>query len=141
MVANTSCPDDAVPLTAENYLHDKPVLPVASVLAEAQVAPPLQQESLPSAKDDASKESQGSKEAQDNGTLRARLQKALPIVVVILLLLGLLGALLSSFFYPGSGTGAFMLPYAARPLAESGVIALGAWKSSSTCLRGKRWQN
>lgn len=134
-------PDDAVPLTAENYLHDKPVLPVASVLAEAQVAPPLQQEPLPLAKDDTNKKSQGNKEAQDNGTLRARLQKALPIVVVILLLLGLLGALLSSFFYPGSGTGAFMLPYAARPLAESGVIALGAWKSSSTCLRGKRWQN
>jgi hypothetical protein len=119
-------------LTAENYLRDKPVLPVVAVLPEAQIAPPLQQESLPSAKDDASKESQESKETQVNGTWRARLKKALPIVVVILLLLGLLGALLSSFFYPGSGAGAFVLPHAARPLAESGVIVLGA---------GKRWQN
>lgn len=127
-----TAPDDVVPLTAENYLRDKPVLPVVAVLPEAQIAPPLQQEPLPPAKDDANKGLQESKETPDNGTWRARLKKALPIVVVILLLLGLLGALLSSFFYPGSGAGAFVLPHVTHPLAASGVIVLGA---------GKRWQN
>jgi hypothetical protein len=38
------------------------------------------------------------------------LRKALPIVVVILLLLGLLGALLSSFYFPGDGHGAYSPP-------------------------------
>jgi len=116
-------PDNAVPLTAEDYLRDKPVLPVASALPEAQIAPLLHQVPLPPTKDDPIKERKG---AQDNKTLRTRLKKALPIVVVILLLLGLLGALLSSFFYPGSGTGAFVLPHTAQSLVESGVIVLGA---------------
>ncbi len=127
-------PDNAVPLTAEDYLRDKPILPVASALPDAQIAPLLHQVPLPPTKDDLIKVRKG---AQDNETLRARMKKALPIVVVILLLLGLLGALLSSFFYPGSGTGTFVLPHTTHPFVESGVIVLGAWKSSSKCLRGK----
>lgn len=131
-------PDDAVPLTAENYLRDKPVIPVVAVLPEAQIVPLLQQVSLPPAKDGTSRESQGSKEVQDDKTLRARLKKALPIVVVILLLLGLLGALLSSFFYPGSGTGAFVLPHTTHPFVESGVIVLGAWRGSAFVRYGNK---
>jgi serine/threonine protein kinase len=86
-------PDNAVPLTAENYLHNKPAMPVIAALPEDQIDPHMP---LPPAKDDAPKESQVE---QDTKTLLVRLNKALPIVVVILLLLGLLGALLSSFFY------------------------------------------
>ncbi len=88
-----SVPDDAVPLTAENYLRNQPVVPVGVVVPEVQPEP---QVSLSLAKDEARKEE---KEAHDTKTLRARLNKALPIVVVILLLLGLVGALLSSFLY------------------------------------------
>ena len=150
-------PDNAVPFTAENYLRDTPVMPVIAALPEDQIDPHMP---LPPAKDDAPKERQ---EEQDTKTLRVRLNKALPIVVVILLLLGLLGALISSFFYPGSGAGAFMLRQMKHPVVESGVLMLGAWRGGSyvrygnelmklalwkrksigseKCLRGKRWQN
>lgn len=118
---------NAVPLTAEDYLRDKdksevlgtqtaqtppaqqnqplqqpehaqdiqPVSPVVPVSA------PLLEEHKPT--DD--KVTQGEQEAQedrkahDDKSFHARLQKVLPIIVVILLLLGLLGAFLSSYFY------------------------------------------
>ena len=121
-------------------------------------ADPVEWSPIPGVPDN--KESQ---KEQVTKTLRVRLNKALPIVVVILLLLGLLGALLSSFFYPGSGAGAFMLPQMKHPVVESGVLMLGAWRGGSyvrygnelmklalwkrksigseKCLRGKRWQN
>ncbi len=40
-------------------------------------------------------------------TFQARLKKLLPLLVVILLLLGLLGAILSAFFYPATKPGAY----------------------------------
>lgn len=81
-----------VPLTADAYLRSKPQVP----------------EELPAG-------SEGvvtTKEADRNGGNRFNegLRKALPIVVVVLLLLGLLGALLSSFFFPADGPGAYVRP-------------------------------
>jgi serine/threonine protein kinase len=72
-------PDDtssAVPLAASDYLEQKPVV--------AETAEPVPVAEQP----DTSKK-----------TFAALLHQMLPIVVVILLLLGLAGALLSSFFY------------------------------------------
>jgi serine/threonine protein kinase len=86
---------NAVPSTAGSYLHRKPVVsggqPSAPSAPQASTAP---------------------QEANSNQSSRfnERLKKALPIVVVILLLLGLLGALLSSFFFPSDGPGAHMSP-------------------------------
>jgi hypothetical protein len=66
----------SVPLTASEYLDQRPVV--------AQTAEPAP---APSQSDKSGK------------TFAALLQQMLPIVVVILLLLGLVGALLSSFLY------------------------------------------
>ncbi|MFL5659401.1 MAG: serine/threonine protein kinase [Ktedonobacteraceae bacterium] len=81
-----------VPLTADAYLRSKPHVP----------------EDLPAGSEGVSV----AKEADRNGGNRFNegLRKALPIVVVVLLLLGLLGALLSSFFFPSDGPGAYVRP-------------------------------
>ena len=79
----------SVPLTANAYLQSKPVV---------QEAP---EPALSSAKGIVHNEGNRFSEG---------LRKALPIVVVILLLLGLLGALLSSFFFPSAGPGAYLVP-------------------------------
>ncbi|MFL5703682.1 MAG: serine/threonine protein kinase [Ktedonobacteraceae bacterium] len=83
----------SVPLTANAYLHSKP-LPPTELPPEPQTS-----SSLPQAND-----------SQNENKLNEGLRKALPIVVVILLLLGLLGALLSSFYFPGDGHGAYSPP-------------------------------
>ena len=83
------------PLTADDYLHSKPLVPG---VPQAPLAPPT------SPAPPATAEPHDDKEQK---TSTSRLKKLLPIIVVILLLLGLLGALLSSFFYssgsPNSG--------------------------------------
>jgi hypothetical protein len=106
-IANAVTPPhevNAVPLTAGGYLHSKPMVSEGRPsVPESSTAP---------------------EEADGNGSNRfnERLRKALPIVVVILLLLGLLGALLSSFFFPSDGPGAYMRPgHAAQYLLVSRV--------------------
>ena len=84
---------ESVPLTADAYLHSKPLAPT-ELPPEPQIS-----SSLPQAND-----------SRNENKLNEGLRKALPIVVVILLLLGLLGALLSSFYFPSDGHGAYNLP-------------------------------
>jgi serine/threonine protein kinase len=130
---------NAVPLTAEDYLRDNAEAPrtqstqtppahqnqplqqsqgIQPVSPVVPVPPPLFEEHKP--EDD--KTTQGeqrrgeihraqAQKAHDDTSFHARLQKVLPIIVVILLLLGLLGAFLSSFFFPGSAPGAFVSPH------------------------------
>ena len=69
-----------VPFTANDYLRNKPLV-------------------LPTP-DEAIQE-------QKSETFQARLKKLPPLLVVLLLLLGLLGAMLSAFFYPTSKPGAY----------------------------------
>lgn len=68
-----------VPFTANDYVQSKPLL----------LASPGE-----------------TKQEQKSATFNARLKKLLPLLVVILLLLGLLGAVLSAFFYPTNRSGA-----------------------------------
>lgn len=85
-IAKASAEDGphAVPLTANAYLESKPL---ASSSPEMAVA-----------SSDAAEN-----EANTNDTALGKLlRKWLPLVVVLLLLLGLLGALLSAFFFPGA---------------------------------------
>jgi serine/threonine protein kinase len=90
-IANTQV--GPVPLTADAYLHSKSLVPT-------ELPPePRTSLSLPQAND-----------SQSENKLNEGLKKALPIVVVILLLMGLLGALLSSLYFPGDGHGAYNLP-------------------------------
>ena len=98
-------PESAPPLTANDYLRSKPLVPEAP---PTPLTPPTAPEQ---------------RDSKHQNTSSSRLKKLLPIIVVILLLLGLLGALLSSFFYssgsPNSGSN-----YA--PAAGSVASAKGA---------------
>ncbi len=73
-----------VPLTANEYLQSKPLM----------LATP----------NEATQE-------QNTKTFHARFKKVLPLLVVLLLLLGLLGAMLSAFFYPTPKSGAYISTY------------------------------
>jgi hypothetical protein len=74
-----------VPLNADAYLSNQ------SVVIGPEVQSPAPQS--------AEKEGEHTEEKAQS-VLAERLRKLLPVVVVILLLLGLLGALLSSFYFP-----------------------------------------
>lgn len=115
-----SAASSAVPTTASAYLQSKaPAKPLVTKKLAAlpsfdDIEPAQQIEPLPT------EERRGGEQAQTPATVAApvaeaglpdiaarppvtpsaRLKKLLPLVVVILLVLGLLGALLSSFFYP-----------------------------------------
>ena len=92
-----------VPLTANAYLHSKPLAPTE--------LPPEQQ----------------ANDNQNENKLNEGLRKALPIVVVILLLLGLLGALLSSFYFPGDRHGAYSPP-THEHTAQFVVYSIKTWQ-------------
>ncbi len=100
----------SVPLTANAYLHSKPLAPI-ELLPEPQMS-----SSLPQAND-----------SQNENKLNEGLRKALPIVVVILLLLGLLGALLSSFYFPGDRHGAYSPP-THEHTAQFVVYSIKTWQ-------------
>jgi hypothetical protein len=93
----------SVPLTANAYLHSKPLAPTE--------LPPEQQ----------------ANDNQNENKLNEGLRKALPIVVVILLLLGLLGALLSSFYFPGDRHGAYSPP-THEHTAQFVVYSIKTWQ-------------
>lgn len=80
-----------VPLTAEAYLHNKPLLKEAvEPVQPVESVESAQAESL-AVEEDAPKQ---------RLTFGERFKKWLPIIVVILLVLGLIGAVVSAFFFP-----------------------------------------
>lgn len=104
----------SVPLTADDYLRSTPFtpevppapvaptpIPAPTPAASTAVASP--EKELPSAP------AQTSGDSKDKGKQKTWRKKALPALVVILLLIGLVGALLSSFLFQGpsakTGTG------------------------------------
>jgi serine/threonine protein kinase len=107
---------NAVPLTAGAYLRSKP----------------LEQETLPPEPALVPPPSPGEAQSHEGNRFSEGLRKALPIVVVILLLLGLLGALLSSFFFPSDGPGTYAAPL--HGIQQTIVSREGN-------IRGERWQN
>ena len=89
-LANDSA--DAVPVSAGEYLRGMPMVP------EVPPTPPERNVGVPQASRLAG--TRGDKKA-----VQSRLKKVLPIAVVILLMLGLIGALLSSFLFPSDVPG------------------------------------
>ena len=97
----TNAKVNLIPLTADAYLYNK-----AQNKAVAQV---LDAEPAAHVSMSAQKEIEHDEERAPSA-LAVHLRRLLPVVVVILLLLGLLGALLSSFYFPGDKPGAYLLP-------------------------------
>ncbi|HLL79340.1 MAG TPA: substrate-binding domain-containing protein, partial [Ktedonobacteraceae bacterium] len=102
----------SVPLTAADYLQHMPLVPEeptpqaqkdASREQDALVAVEPQPEALPVADPGA--------EVKDLGKASGKRKKLLPILVIVLLLIGLLGALLSSFLFTNPSGG----PSSLRP--------------------------
>jgi serine/threonine protein kinase len=101
---NTILKND-VPSHASTYLQDKAdAKPVASAASGVSPAVPVPVPTDMSARFEL-ETGQGAESA-----FSLRLRKLLPIIVVLLLLVGLLGALLSSFFFPSGGPGANSVP-------------------------------
>jgi serine/threonine protein kinase len=105
----------AMPLTATDYLHSKPIAPGVSPAEPSPLASPI-------SNDDKKKKEKISD---------SRLKKLLPILVVILLLIGLIGALLSSFFFPG--------PSGSTGIAQPDAGA--SWNSDSTAFPSANFLN
>lgn len=104
----TNAKVNLIPLTADAYLYNKAVAqdaePAAHVSQSAQKEIEHDEERAPS-------------------VLAVHLRRLLPVVVVILLLLGLLGALLSSFYFPGDKPGAYLLPTHRSVQSISSIIS------------------
>jgi serine/threonine protein kinase/ABC-type phosphate transport system substrate-binding protein len=107
----------SVPLTAEEYLQSMPVAPRILPLDSIAPAPGEEPVSLPVVPEQLKKTiplSQPVTETKVSKVSAGRRKNLLPALVVVLLLIGLLGALLSSFLYPGpSGSTSTVRPGAA----------------------------
>ena len=102
-IGNEQTASVAVPLNAEDYLHSKPyapeVPPAPVPAAPVAVAAPPEKE--PSAAPPLPPDAGDSKPKREQKTWR---KKVLPVLVVIVLLLGLVGALLSSLLFQSPTT-------------------------------------
>ena len=102
---NNGTPRNDVPFHASTYLQDKAeAKPLESAASVASLDVPAPAPTVMSEQS----ELPAGQEAESAFGLRLR--KLLPIIVVVLLLLGLLGALLSSAFFPSGGPGANSIP-------------------------------
>lgn len=145
---------NVAPSTAEDYLRDQLIAPVSSIPLNCSIAqtPAVQPVQPPHSdqqplfvspipivaadnhkqEDDTTLKGQIAQEAQELPKGKAsngRMQRVLPILVVILLLIGLLAAFLSSFFFPASGPGAYGLPHITYSLIVkmAFVVSSGLW--------------
>jgi hypothetical protein len=100
--------DGSTPLTAADYLGNKPLVPEGEPQEFIQVSEPSQrkEETLPAS----GQLQEVTPPVPENEKGKGKFgKKLLPILVIILLLIGLIGALLSTFLFPGpsgSGSGA-----------------------------------
>ncbi|HVB21180.1 MAG TPA: serine/threonine-protein kinase [Ktedonobacteraceae bacterium] len=110
---NNAALKNDVPLHASTYLQDKADAKPTQRAALSQSPPSASAVSfegplpVPAA---ISTQSKQEPNEEVESAFALRLRKLLPIIVVVLLLLGLLGALLSSVFFPSSGPGADIAP-------------------------------
>ena len=91
-----------VPLTANEYLQNKPLV----LMTPNEAA-----------------------QEQKVETFQARFKKVLPLLVVLLLLLGLLGAMLSAFFYPTSKSGAYIAYIGTYETKNYAIVSIYTWIS------------
>lgn len=102
----------SIPLTAGEYLESKPLAtPLVPPVVEQPVKNTKEVKELATGEtpDGAAKPELAADEQsapQQKASFATHLHRLLPIIVVVLLLLGLLGALLSAFFFPGGKSGA-----------------------------------
>src|SRR5579859_368200 len=94
-IGNEQTASVAVPLNADDYLRSKPFVPEIPPISEAPTAVAAPEKEPPAAPEQPSDSGDGKPQRQQK-TWR---KKALPILVVILLLIGLVGALLSSLLF------------------------------------------
>src|SRR5579859_3165990 len=94
-IGNEQTASVAVPLNADDYLRSKPFVPEIPPVSEAPTAVAAPEKEPPAAPEQPSDSGDGKHQRQQK-TWR---KKALPILVVILLLMGLVGALLSSLLF------------------------------------------
>lgn len=119
--------ESAPPLTADEYLWSKPMVPeVAQTSTPQTLKVSSTSPTSPTAPDQ--------REDKDQKTSASRLKRLLPIIVVILLLLGLLGALLSSFFYSSGSPNSGLHQSIPAGSVVSFVVPI-------IYSRGKIWQN
>ena len=110
----TNAKVNLIPLTADAYLYNKAHNKAVEQVLDAE---PAAHVSLA-----AQKEIEHDEERAPSA-LAVHLRRLLPVVVVILLLLGLLGALLSSFYFPGDKPGAYLLPTHRSVQSTSSIIS------------------
>jgi len=128
----TSVRVNSIPLTADDYLRYKPVV-------KTQEARP------PSLVSSAAQKEIAHDEENTLSPMAVCLRKLLPVVVVILLLLGLLGALLSSFYFPGDKPGTHSVPgHGIGRSAHSSVLSSevnyrSGFSMNILTLQSKRW--
>ncbi len=124
----TNVQGSSVLLTANAYLSSKPLATDASVPPSSPV-PSSQPEEI--------------EKKESGNSLSVLFRKLLPVVVVILLLLGLLGAILSSFYFP-SGSGAYTLPVhqlqqsILRDVSNVAAHSMAGASAATTIRRGER---
>jgi serine/threonine protein kinase/ABC-type phosphate transport system substrate-binding protein len=110
-IGNEQTASVSVPLTADDYLRSKPFAPevpptpvapapISSSTPAGSTAVASPEKELPAAP----APTPASEDDKNNGKQKTWRKKSLPILVVILLLIGLVGALLSSFLFQGPGT-------------------------------------
>lgn len=112
---NSSTLKNGVPLHASTYLQEKagtkPAESTGSSLLHPQPSAVVGSLDVPAPNlHVAPVRSEREKNDEAEGAFSLRLRQLLPIIVVVLLLLGLLGALLSSVFFPSGGPGANIVP-------------------------------
>jgi serine/threonine protein kinase len=96
--------DGSTPLTAADYLGNKQVVPEVEPQEFIQASEPSQkkEETLPASRQLQEVTPPVTEKEQGKGKFG---KKLLPILVIILLLIGLIGALLSTFLFPGPSGG------------------------------------
>ena len=125
-IGNEQTASVAVPLSAEEYLHSKPFAPDVPSAPTTVAAPEKELSASPTQPP----ASGNKKDKPEQKTFR---KKVLPILVVILLLLGLVGALLSSFlFHSPSGKTGTNQPGQTAASATAGIEATPTLAASVT---------
>jgi serine/threonine protein kinase len=127
----------AIPYTANEYLSgmsvseppimatppDAPIATAPSSVAPLASSMPRESQAIILGHEQAEAHMDENATPDEEKTLAKHLRRWLPIIVVILLLLGLVGAILSSFFFPESPSGAYILP--SHPLQAFFVNVVG----------------
>ncbi len=100
-IGNEQTASVSVPLTAGDYLRSEPFTPQVPPAPAAPVPTPATTPAASPEKESLVAPAQSSGDSNDKSQQKSWRKKVLPVLVVIVLLMGLVGALLSSFLFQG----------------------------------------